>query len=142
MDEENCFPFTINYELIANNDTMPPFLRLLAYDVKNNTYMRPGDFFKKARDNDIEYIMESIDAASEDDAGENEDVTNVILLALMLCAAEGVEINGEEEISNLTGQLAMMAAMTSLARKGLIRVYYENMSFGSDMGDKLVAEKL
>ena len=139
--DENA-PFTVNYEVIANDDSMPPFLRSLAFDVRKSTYMRPGDFFKKARDSDIEYIMESLDAASFDDAGEDENVTNVILLAIMLSSAEGVEIRNEDDMHQRTNQLAMMAAMTSLARKGLIRVYYENMSFGEDMGDKLVAEKI
>jgi len=135
-------PITVNYELIANDDNMPPFLRSLAFDVRKCTYMRPGDFFRKARDADIDYIMESLDAANYEGADEDENVTNVILLAIMLSTAEGVEIKDEEDVHERTNQLAVMTAMTSLARKGLIRVYYENMSFGEDMGDKLVAEKI
>jgi hypothetical protein len=29
-----------------------------------------------------------------------------------------------------------------LARKGLVKVFHENMSFGDEMGDKTIVEKL
>jgi hypothetical protein len=30
----------------------------------------------------------------------------------------------------------------SLKRKGLVKVYYENISFGDDMGEKIIVEKI
>jgi hypothetical protein len=30
----------------------------------------------------------------------------------------------------------------SLKRKGLVRIFYENISFGEDMGEKVVVEKI
>jgi hypothetical protein len=32
--------------------------------------------------------------------------------------------------------------MVSLARKGFVKVHYENMSFGEDMGQKIVVERI
>jgi hypothetical protein len=29
-----------------------------------------------------------------------------------------------------------------LKRKGLVRIFYENISFGEDMGEKVVVEKI
>jgi len=36
----------------------------------------------------------------------------------------------------------MMIAGTVLARKGMIKVNYENLSFNDDMGDKVVFEPI
>jgi hypothetical protein len=33
-------------------------------------------------------------------------------------------------------------AIEGLSRKGLVKVYHENISFGEDFGNKIVVEKL
>ena len=61
----------------------------------------------------------------------------------MLCSAEGLENSFDlEEIQNRMSQFIMLLTCEQLARKGMVKIYRENMSFGPDMENKIVVEKL
>jgi hypothetical protein len=61
----------------------------------------------------------------------------------MLATGEGLEQSqGAEEISSRMDAFCAFLAIESLRRKGLVKVYHENISFGEDFGNKIVVEKL
>jgi hypothetical protein len=45
-------------------------------------------------------------------------------------------------VTDRANQLISFLIIVSLERKGLVKVHYENMSFGDDMGDKIVVERI
>ena len=62
---------------------------------------------------------------------------------MMLAAAEGTDDLGD--MNNLRHQLSkliMTITVVSLGRKGLVRVFYENLTLGHDMDDAKIAEKI
>jgi hypothetical protein len=60
----------------------------------------------------------------------------------MLAAGEGLALEGVDTTTARVNQFCMLIVIESLARKGLVKVFHENMSFGDEMGDKTIVEKL
>ena len=79
------------------------------------------------------------------DASESEDKEHfgdVILISEMLALGEGLEPGDMSVTIDRTRTMAGYLVVESLARKGLVKVNRENMSFGADMGDKIIVEKI
>lgn len=131
--------YTINLEKIAYEKDLSPVTRTLALDLMKNPYLSPGDFFQNLTDAEVSILLEMVE--SKDD-GTLENEAEVLLLSQMLARAEGVVTDSIDEIVNHMSYLAMLVASVSLARKGLVKVNYENLSFGSDMMDKIVVQKI
>lgn len=132
--------YTIQFENVINNKAYTPSTRLLAADVANNGYANVGEFFMNMPQADLDKFLKLI----EDE--ENGAYEEVVLLAGLLSVAEGLEVdlgeNGYEEMSKKCGQLTMIFVCESIARKGLVKMYHENISFGEDMQDKILVERL
>jgi hypothetical protein len=67
---------------------------------------------------------------------------DIVLMTEMLSRAEGVPSQSVDEITENVNYFGACITCVSLARKGLVRVYYDNMSFGADNGDKMIVEKI
>lgn len=116
--------------------------RLLASEMLRNPYLTVSDFFRNLNEDDLEELM----YVSEHD--EDDRYGNLILLTEMLTSAEGITIDEEDEdlyMENMTSRMRMFMsflALESLSRKGLIRLFRENMSFGDEYMDKKIAEAI
>ena len=104
-----------------------------------NPYTSLGRFFKKLSNENLEILMEIID---EGDSEFNERMEDIVLMTEMLSRAEGVPSQCIEDITENVNYFGACITCVSLARKGLVRVYYDNMSFGADNGDKMIVEKI
>lgn len=135
FDEESVF--TVNYHKIANNKDMPAMTKLLAYRIITDGYITPGDFFKSISEDDLDILLEIAD-----EPNDHPNAECALLMAEMLATSEGLDQGNIDEMMNRTNQFLIMAVMESLYRKGMIKLYHENMSFGEDMGDKIVAERV
>jgi len=134
--DEDDGEFSINYEKILHQETFLPVTRLLAANLIKSQYMPIGDFIKSLKDNTLEELNEICG---------DENHTNfeeMILISEMLAAAEGTNIGGTPEVCVRLNLFKTWMAIESLKRKGLVKVYYENISFGDDMGDKIIVEKI
>jgi exosortase/archaeosortase len=60
----------------------------------------------------------------------------------MLSRAEGLISEDDDDLTRKINQFMVMVTMESLYRKGLIKLYHENMSFGKDVQHRVVAEKI
>jgi hypothetical protein len=99
--------------------------------------MTVGDFMRDLTDEDLITLT---GVADDEDSPKYEDL---ILITQMLCSAEGLENSFDlEEIQNRMSQFIMLLTCEQLARKGMVKIYRENMSFGPDMENKIVVEKL
>jgi len=136
IDFENSHP---DMEKIIGSDKLLPVTRSVAKMLMRNPYTSLGKFFKKLSDENLEVLMEIID---EGDSEFNERMEDIVLMTEMLSRAEGVPSESIEEITENVNYFGACVTCVSLARKGLVRVYYENMSFGTDNGEKTLVERL
>ena len=132
--DENT-PFHVNFaQVLAQKDFMA-VTRMLAADIMSNPYMSVGDFMCKLSDEELGTLMEITEYE------EHERLDEVLLISEMLAAAEGLEgatVNTSHERIN---QFCIFLVLESMKRKGLVKLHYENMSFGDDFKDKIIAEK-
>ena len=128
--------FSINYEKVLHQETFLPVTRLLAADLIKNQYMPIGDFIQSLNDN----VLEELNEISADENHPNFE--EMILISEMLSAAEGTNMGGTPEVHQRLNMFITWLIFESLKRKGLVKIYYENISFGEDMGDKIVVEKI
>ena len=132
----------IRFDRVAEDKSFLPVTRLLAIDIIKNPYLVVGDFMKEISDQDIELLL---DIADDEDNCHFEEL---VLIPEMLAAAEGIPNEYEDEKEMIATARARVAifitylTIESLARKDLIIIHRENMSFGDDAGDRVVAEKL
>jgi hypothetical protein len=137
MDEDFdfSFPFEISYEKIFKTNSVLPMARLLAAALMENPYMSIGKYMQKVRDKELALIME----ISEDE--EDERMCDILLMAEMLARAEGVESPDIETVQEHLQGFISFAAITSLDRKGLVQAHYNNMSFGKEYHEHIIAER-
>lgn len=134
--------FYLNLKQISGDTSLLPTVRLLAMDLIENPYISLGDWLKSLNDLSLREVLDASEATLE-----NEDspmMEQLMLLTLMLAQAEGT-LHGMNEMEELGKQIEMLrnyVIIVSLARKGLVRVFYENLTLGSDMGDRIVVEKI
>jgi len=136
IDFENSHP---HMEKIIASDKLLPVTKSVAKMLMRNPYTSLGKFFKKLSDENLEVLMEIID---EGDSEFNERMEDIVLMTEMLSRAEGVPTESVEEITENVNYFGACVTCVSLARKGLVRVYYENMSFGTDSGEKIIVERI
>jgi phosphoribosyl-ATP pyrophosphohydrolase len=126
-------------EKIIESDKLLPVTKSVAKMLMRNPYTSLGRFFKKLSNENLEVLMEIID---EGDSEFNERMEDIVLMTEMLSRAEGVPSQSVDEITENVNYFGACITCVSLARKGLVRVYYDNMSFGRDQGDKVLVEKI
>ena len=136
IDFENSHP---DMEKIIESDKLLPVTKSVAKMLMRNPYTSLGRFFKKLSNENLEILMEIID---EGDSEFNERMEDIVLMTEMLSRAEGVPSQSVDEITENVNYFGACITCVSLARKGLVRVYYENMSFGTDNGEKVLVEKI
>ena len=136
IDFENSHP---DMEKIIESDKLLPVTKSVAKMLMRNPYTSLGRFFKKLSNENLEILMEIID---EGDSEFNERMEDIVLMTEMLSRAEGVPSQSVDEITENVNYFGACITCVSLARKGLVRVYYDNMSFGRDHGDKVLVEKI
>jgi hypothetical protein len=136
MNQNEFDGYSISYDMVVKSKYCLAVTRLLAAELMNNPYMTVGDFMRDLTDEDLNILT---DIADDEDSPKYE---NLILIAQMLCSAEGLENTfGVEEIQNRIAQFVLLLTCEKLARKGLVKIYHENMSFGPDMENKIVVER-
>lgn len=144
MDEDNFETDYANYNIVYNNvmnsKDLLAVTRLTAADLMKCPYMTLGDFFKNLTDADVQSIQDIVELAV--DEPETDSVSNLIILTEMLTSAEGVARSDFDDMHKRLNTFCMYVTMVSLARKGFVKVHYENMSFGEDMGQKIVVERI
>jgi hypothetical protein len=126
--------YSLNFHEITINKDLMAVTRLLAADMMKNPYVNVGEYIGELSDSDLKALLEA------EDKNRYEDL---ILLSEMLATAEGGDQAPTDEVfKDRTNHLITLLVIESLGRKGLVRVYRENMSFHDDMKDKIVVEKI
>lgn len=131
--------FFVNVSEVAKSKDCLAVTRMLAIDLSNHPYLTVGDFLKGLSDNDLQALVEG---AETEDNGEVM-LEDLLLISMMLHQSEGLPpIESDNEATDVLNILINYLVCESLARKGLVKVFHENMSFGADCADKIVVQKL
>lgn len=131
--------FVVNCAEVVKSKDMLAVTRLLAADLIAKPYLSVGDWLVNVSDSDLKGLV----AAADMDKNDEVILEDLMLIFMMLRQAEGLPpVKDDEDFRKGIGQLVTMLVGESLARKGLIKLYRENLSFGDDMGDKIVMEKI
>jgi hypothetical protein len=142
---EDESPFEINYDNVISCKDCLSVTRLLAVDLKENPYMSVGLFLKNISNSDLKILSDIVDQnfnIGDDDEVTDPSLADVVLIAEMLSRAEGILSQTDEELMQKVNQFMMYISVESLRRKGLVRVYHENMSFGEDSEKRVIVEKI
>ena len=137
----NMHDILVNTKAVADCEDLSPVVRQLANNLLKNEYITVGSWLRSLSDSDIEYLSDVVEIRESDEL-YNEASEEVVLLTLLLIHAEGIYPETMHELSHHTGAFKMFVAGTSLARQGLAIAYYENMSFGDDVNDRVVFKKV
>ena len=131
--------FTVNLSEVVKSSDCLAVTRLLAADLIVKPYLSVGDWIGNVSDSDLKNLVQG----AELDKNDEVILEDLMLIFMMLRQAEGLPpVKEDEDFRRGIGQLVTMLVGESLARKGLIKLYRENLSFGDDMGDKIVMEKI
>lgn len=133
MDDNT--PLQLNFDKIATYKEFLSVTRILAVDMMKNPYITPADFVKSLSDEELQNLLE----ISDDE--EHDRIDEIMLISEMLATGEGLEPANLDVATERVNQFCVFLVLESLFRKGLIKLKYENMSFGEDYKDKIIAEK-
>jgi len=128
--------FHVNYDRVINEKDLLAVTRLLAVDLKNNPYKSVGDFMQELSDTDLDILGDLCDDT------ECAKFSEIVLISEMLARAEGLDPADANESYSRTSAMVGFITCESLFRKGLVKLYRENMSFGEDQKDKVLVERL
>lgn len=135
MDEQESGNLYVNLQEVTKSNMVMSVTKLLATQLMQNPYMTVETFLVGLSDQDLYTFINE-----EDETKFYEDY---ILISEMLAAAEGCPpISDKEQVGKRIQQLIVFLTLESLARKGLCKIYRENMSFDEDMMDAKLAERI
>jgi predicted transcriptional regulator len=135
-DDETGGEYVVNLPQVAKSTDCLAITRLLATKIMNQPYMTVEEFLNGLSDADVSQLVEVIN-------DQDKNFEDLLLMAEMVAGAEGVGTSSTfETLRFRMAQLSTFIIIESLARKGLCRAFRQNMSFGDDMADKQIAEKL
>lgn len=135
MDKEEN-GYSVNYEQVLNSPDVSSVTKLLAQKLMDNPYYSVGEFLQSISTPDLQAICARVD-------GEDANYSDVILMGEMLATAEGLDQSKDfDGFESRANHLVGFLTIEQLKRKGFVKVYYENISFGDDVGDKIVVERI
>jgi hypothetical protein len=141
-DSEDMADLQINYDKIIADRTMLSVTRLLAAHLCYNPYMTVGDFVKSLSDTDLDILMDVAEGIDKEDFEDAPRLEEMVLITEMLVRAEGLVTVDSSVLTNRVNALCMFLACEGLFRKGMVKLYHNHMSFGEDMGQKILVEKI
>jgi hypothetical protein len=139
IPEEDFENMVVNYDRVLEVAEFSAVTKMTAMMLQKNPYMSIGKYFKQLSDGDVLSLAQIVDRHGRGDEGASEEL---VLLTEMLSRAEGVIAKNLDESFKSFRSLIIMISCVALGRKGLVKVFYENLSFGDDMADAAIIEKL
>ena len=138
MDESfDMVGYSLNYAEIVKQKDLMAMTRLLAGDLMRDGYVNVGEYIGSIADSDLESLIHDMD---REDPHQYDDM---ILISEMLATGEGCDASKTpDEFADRMKQMMLLMVCESLGRKGLVKVYRENMSFHPDMSSKTVVERI
>ena len=133
VDEQ--FPIRFNYDKVSKDRSFLGVTRLLALDLIDNPYLSVGTFVQGISESDLYEFMSLIES------NEEKAMENLMIITEMLAQAEGLQSESLDQLTYRCNVMTGYITIESLKRKGLVKVYYEHMSFGEEFAKKIIVER-
>ena len=124
--------YRINYEQVIDDSSLPTAMRILAAKLKDNPMMTVGKFFENLSVEELFGLRELV-------FDTEQSAPELLLLTMMLSAAEGTSALTEEELSKNITATTIFISTTTLHAEGMVTAHFENFSYGDDMADLVMA---
>lgn len=132
---EDFSDHSIDYKRVIDSTKFLAVTRMLAVTLREQQYITVGEFLKDISDGDLVTLLEITDNI------EDSRYEEILLISQMLAEGEGISDMTISGFTIRTNMLATYLVIESLARKGMVKFYRENVSFDAD-NDKMIVEKL
>lgn len=137
MQEEippNSLKFNrVNLEVVKNSKEPSKIVTSLANTLSENPYYTVAQFFKDISDSDLESLSKWLENINDDSLQSTNDF---VLLTLMLIYAEGLEAETLDDLYQYVNIFGILVPGVSLSRKGLVRIFWENMTLSLDITEQ------
>jgi len=137
--------YVANLEKVAGDVDYLPIVRLTAAGLISNPYNTVGNWLQNVANGDLNDLLEIIneqhDAYELDPDAIIDAYDNIVLLTLILAQSEGVDLEDFDDLHDNVGILSILLTTEGLARKGLVDIMYDQVSFGSEFRDVVVAKR-
>ena len=139
--------FVIDYTRVRENTpgSMWPTTRAIATRMSDTGMFPLPMFLNSLTDDEVGVLMECFDEYVSPGISpeRHEEIgTNLMCMTLMLVQGEGLTVTSTEEADGMCRYLVTIVAYESLKRAGLVKINYENVTFGSDREDATIVEKI
>jgi len=131
--------FSVNLDRIIASKDMLAVTKLVAMEAKNEGYVTVGRFLQQLSDHDLTELLGIAESCKDE---TNDRVGELLLIAEILAAGEGLEPAEIDEITKRINVFIVLLNVESLHRKGLVKAIHNNMSLGEDAGNKVIVEKI
>ena len=119
----------------------------------NGGYLSIGDFLKQIGDEELNVVCQSIEEIQDiDESSTKEEIinpsttktmTNLFTLAVLLSQSEGgIEIEGHEALNGRVRYIMLMIVFEMLARRGLVKINYQFVTFGGEYDNETVVTRI
>ncbi len=134
--------YVVNLKLVQQSENLLLITRWIAGKILQDEYVTIGEILYQIAKMD-NYELEKLIAVAESFEDDGHGDHNIVLITLMLSAAEGLPIESLDQLHQNVGFLIMFLTAMSLEAKGLAIVYYENLTFDTvHFNDRVMFEGL
>ena len=136
--------FILNIDNGIADKRRPAVIRNLFIDIRDRSYVTPGEFFREMSDRDLDVLREysemigSLEGADPNTKEHDEACENMSLLGLALCVGDGIELTDDTAV-NAIQTAVLFTSLEHLARLGVIDVYRDNWSM-DPMDNAMIAK--
>ena len=125
---ESTGKYVVNLKLVQQSQELLLITRWLAGKILEDEYVTIGEVLYQIAQMDsyeLEKLINLAESFEEYGPGDH----NIVLMTLMLSAAEGLPVETLDQLHQNIGFLMLFLTAMSLEAKGLAVVYYENLTF-------------
>lgn len=129
--------YTVNIEQILSDETIYPIVKKFALEFKRRGYITPGDYFANIPFSDLQILRTMLMGF---DDGNFDDQQNLVLLAILMASAEGIDI-ADEHMEKFLKSLSIFTSLEYLDRNELAVAVRKNFTFDPD-SNEVIARKI
>lgn len=128
---------SLDYDKILSSDRCSAITKTLCRQLMKTPYMTLGDFFKNLSTTDVKLLSCEVELSKDDD----DILSDLLIMSELLSRAEGCDPLTDQDTFDNVNYFCVLVTCESLARKGLVDIFHENMSFGNDLKNAEVVRR-
>lgn len=111
-------------------------IKLLAMRAQSGEYIIPGKYLQGLNDFDLGMLVNIADMS----AFNENALFNMVCLAEILANSEGYPALNDDDARKNVGFTVMLLTSCMLARKGVVTVFYDNISFSDSAHEDMIVK--